>query len=63
MHYRRTIVPGGTFFFTLATDLRRPILASAEAVDVLRNVFRSVRRSRPFEIDAIVVMPDHLHCI
>ena len=63
MHYRRAIVPGGTFFFTLVTDHRRPILASAEAVDVLRNAFRSVRQSRPFEIDAIVVMPDHLHCI
>jgi len=63
MQYRRAIVPGGTFFFTLVTDRRRPILASDEAVNVLRNAFRSVRQSRPFEIDAIVVMPDHLHCI
>ena len=63
MQYRRAIVPGGTFFFTLVTDRRRPILASDEAVDALRNAFRSVRQSRPFEIDAIVVMPDHLHCI
>ena len=63
MQYRRAIVPGGTFSFTLVTDCRRPILASHEAVDVLRNAFRSVRQSRPFEIDAIVVMPDHLHCI
>ena len=61
MQYRRAIAPGGTFFFTVVTDRRRPILASAEAVDALREAFRSVRRSRPFEIDAIVVMPDHLH--
>ena len=60
MRYRRAIVPGGAFFFTLETDRRRPILASDEAVDILRNVFRSVRQSRPFEIDAIVVMSDHL---
>ena len=60
MQYRRAIVPGGTFFFTLVADRRRPILASSEAVDVLRNAFRSVRQSRPFEIDAIVVMPDHV---
>jgi hypothetical protein len=39
MQYRRAIVPGGTFFFTVVTDRRRPILASAEAVDVLRNAF------------------------
>ncbi len=58
MHYRHAIVPGGTFFFTLVTKRRRPILASAEAVDVLRDAFRSVRQSRPFKIDAIVVMPD-----
>ena len=51
------------FLFTLVTDRRRPLLASDEAIDVLRNAFRSVRQSRPFEIDAIVVMPDHLHCI
>lgn len=63
MQYRRAIVPGGTFFFTVVTDRRRPILASGDAVDVLRNAFRSVRQLRPFEIDAIVVMPDHLHCI
>jgi putative transposase len=32
-------------------------------VEVLRDAFRNVRKSRPFEIDAIVVMPDHLHCL
>ena len=63
MHYRRAIVPGGTFFFTLVTYRRRPILASDEAIGALRDAFRSVRHSRPFDIDAIVVMPDHLHCI
>ena len=63
MQYRRAIAPGGSFFFTVVTDRRRPVLASDEAVDALRNAFRSVRQSRPFHVDAIVVMPDHLHCI
>jgi len=63
MQYRRAIVPGGTFFFTVVTVRRRPILASGEAVDVLRNAFRSARQLRPFEIDAVVVMSHHLHCI
>lgn len=57
MQYRRAFTPGGTFFFTVVTEWRRPILASAEAVEVLRNAFRVVRQSRPVEIDAIVVMP------
>ena len=63
MQYRRACVPGGTFFFTLVTQGRRPVFSNAEAVEVLRNAFRRVRASRPFKIDAMVVMPDHLHCI
>jgi putative transposase len=63
MQYRRAFIPGGSFFFTLVTQGRKSIFATAEAVEVLRDAFRSVRKSRPFKIDAIVVMPDHLHCI
>lgn len=63
MRYRRAFIPGGSFFFTLVTEKRRPLLASAEAVDVLRQAFRTVKAARPFDLDAIVVLPDHLHCI
>jgi putative transposase len=63
MQYRRAFLPGASYFFTLVTERRRPILASASAVEVLRSAFRSVRKTRPFEVDAIVVLPDHLHCI
>lgn len=63
MQYRRAFTAGGSYFFTLVTYNRKPIFATAEAVEVLREAFRSVRKSRLFEIDAIVVMPDHLHCI
>jgi putative transposase len=34
-----------------------------ENIDVLRDAFRTVRKERPFSIDAIVVLPEHLHCI
>jgi len=63
MQYRRIFIPGASYFFTLVTELRRPILSSASAVDVLRTAFHTVRKTRPFEVDAIVVLPDHLHCI
>ena len=63
MKYRRAFISGGSFFFTLVTEKRRPLFASAEAVDVLRGAFRSVRSTRQFALDAIVVLPEHLHCI
>jgi putative transposase len=63
MKYRRAFTPGGSFFFTVVTEGRRPILAPADAVAVLREALRTVRARRPFVIDAIVVLPDHLHCI
>jgi len=62
-HYRRTSIPGGTFFFTVVTWNRRPIFTCEENVEKLRHAFRKVKKTRPFEIDAIVVLPDHLHCI
>lgn len=63
MQYRRSYIPGGSFFFTLVTEKRRPILASAEAIETLRAAIRKVRQARPFDIDAMVVLPDHLHCV
>ena len=63
MEYRRAFVPGGSYFFTLVTEHRRPIFDNADAVNTLRKAFGVVRASRPFEINAIVIMPDHLHCI
>ena len=30
---------------------------------MLRSAFRAARRTRPFTIDAIVVLPDHLHAV
>ena len=63
MQYRRAFVPGGSWFFTVVTRDRRPIFASADAVDVLRDAFRTVRAKHAFATEAIVVLPDHLHCI
>jgi putative transposase len=55
-------VPGGTYLFTVnLQDRRRALLV--EHVGVLRQAFRAVRAQRPFEIVAIVVLPEHLHCI
>ncbi|MFA6970505.1 MAG: transposase [Gallionella sp.] len=63
MQYQRVFVPGASYFFTLVTEQRRTILASVAAIEVLHSAFRAVSKTRPFEVDAIVVLPDHLHCI
>ena len=62
VHYRRNRVPGGTYFFT-ATLADRCSRILIEHIDDLRAAFRVVRRERPFQIEAIVVLPDHLHTI
>jgi len=34
-----------------------------EHISALRSAFRIARAERPFSIDAIVILPDHLHVI
>jgi putative transposase len=62
VRYRRNFVPGGMFFFTVTLDDRRSS-ALMDHVASLRAAFRKTRSERPFVIDAIVVLPDHLHAI
>lgn len=61
-NYVRSHVPGGSFFFTVALLERRGGLL-VERIEDLRESFRAVRRKRPFRVDAMVVLPEHLHCI
>ena len=60
VRYRRNFVAGGTYFFT-ATLVDRTSTALVDHVGALRAAFRTTRQGHPFMIDAIVVLPDHLH--
>jgi putative transposase len=60
--YRRNFIAGGTYFFTVALADRRS-QALVEHVGALRLAFRTARRERPFAIEAVVILPDHLHAI
>lgn len=62
VRYRRNFVPGGTYFFTV-TLADRESSALTDHVDFLRAAFRITRQEHPFVIDAIVILPDHLHTI
>src|SRR3984957_11455441 len=60
--YRRNFVSGGCYFFTLHLADRRLRLLT-DHIDELRAAFRQTRQGHPFTIDAIVVLPDHLHAV
>lgn len=62
-HYRRRRVPGGTYFFTLVTYDRAPILTTPLARTLLRDALCACREEHPFSIEAFVLIPDHLHCL
>ena len=60
-NWRRAFVPGGTFFFTVVTDGRRPIFESEIASTILGNVMRECIAKHPVDYLAFVLLPDHLH--
>ena len=60
--YRRNFIPGGTYFFTVNLAERRQHLFT-DHIEGLRAAFRYARTRHPFTIEAIVVLPDHLHAI
>jgi len=60
--YIRAFVPGGTFFFTV-TLLERRLKLLTEHLDDFRAVFKAALRRRPLTVEAMVILPDHLHCI
>ncbi len=62
MRYRRSVSAGGTWFFTVNLADRREDYLTRH-IDVLRQAVRQTRSRHPFEIIAMVVLPDHLHAI
>ena len=61
-NYRRNIPPGGSYFFTVNLAERRLSLLT-DNIALLRRAFRYVRGRHLFTVEAIVVLPDHLHAI
>jgi putative transposase len=60
--YRRSLLAGGTYFFTVALANRQSKLL-VEHVDQLRKAYDEVNQKLPFDTVAICVLPDHLHAI
>ncbi|WP_341502438.1 transposase [Gallaecimonas sp. GXIMD4217] len=62
MRYRRSRLAGGTFFFTVNLAERSQNLL-VHHIATLRSAVARVKRRHPFHIDAMVVLPDHLHAV
>jgi len=60
--YRRNFLPGATYFFTVTLADRSSTLLTTH-IPLLRAAFRYTHARHPFNIDAIVVLPEHLHTI
>jgi putative transposase len=62
-NYRRNYVSGGTYFFTVVTYERRPILSTEISRRLFREAILKEQSKRPFKILAMVLLPDHIHSI
>lgn len=61
--YRRALSPGGTWFFTLATYRRNPVLTTEPVLSALRQAVMHMRAEYPFRIVAWAVLSDHMHAV
>ena len=62
-NYVRIFRPGGTFFLTLVTEGRAPLFADEHARGLLRGAIEHCQSLHLFDIEAMVLLPDHLHLI
>ncbi len=63
MRYRRAKIAGATYFFTVVTDGRRPIFKDASAVALFEAGLNRIKERHPFDVDAFVILPDHIHTL
>ena len=61
-NYIRPRVGGATIFF-MVTLAERGSRVLVDHIGVLREAVAVTRAERPFQIDAAVVMPDHMHMV
>ena len=60
-NYKRIYIQNHSYFLTVVTQRREPILI--DNIALLRESFRRSKKRYDYKIDAIVVLPDHFHMI
>jgi len=61
MNYRRVFIKNTQIFITIVTNKRRKILI--DNIDLLRQSFKFAKEKNKFDIEAIVILPEHIHMI
>ena len=60
-NYKRIYLENYSYYLTVVTQNRKPILI--DNIELLRDSFRRSKRKYNYEINAIVILPDHIHMI
>jgi len=63
MQYKRYLKQGGIYFFTIVTFKRKNLFHHSENVGLLKEAFKYIIKRHPFQMDAYVFLPDHIHFI
>ncbi|MEQ1530420.1 MAG: transposase [Methylococcales bacterium] len=61
--YRRAYVPGATWFFTVNLAERNGNRLLLDHINALGVAFRYAQQRHPFQMEAVVILPEHLHAI
>jgi len=61
--YTRKYVAGATYFFTVVTFERRGFLTTDLARECLRRAWHETRACKPFDVEALCLLDDHLHVL
>jgi len=62
VQYRRNLLQGGTYFFTMALHNRKA-RHLIEHIDLLRIAMKKTNQNMSYTTLAIVVLPEHIHAI
>jgi len=60
-NYRRVFADGYSYYLTIVTHRRKPILI--DNIALLRQSFAQSKKRFDYRIDAIVVLPEHIHMV
>lgn len=60
-NYKRLFLSGYSYYIIIVTHRREPILI--DNIEILRESFQESKYYYAYSIDAIVILPDHVHMI